>query len=133
MLFLLWNTTENIISKKSFFAFEVSNLLREVWIACRFQLISYYVLKSQKNFFLQRPNFLYDNFLKDSKSAEEPTKSASVILKLVSTNLPASRAHSHRAFRSQSLSAPSARDSIVALRSFWTSRFALGLVLFAYI
>ena len=63
-------------------------------------------------------------------------------------NVPAWRAHSHRALRAQlaslaSLSAPRARDLIVALRdtrssryalrNFRTSRFALGLVLFAYV
>ena len=60
-------------------------------------------------------------------------------------NLPALRAHSHRALRSQ-VSARLGRAirssrfalritrlSRCALRSFWTSRFALGLVLFAYI
>ena len=49
-------------------------------------------------------------------------------------NLPAVRAHSHCALRAQltPLSVPEARDSIVALRSVWISRFALGLIFFAY-
>ena len=60
-------------------------------------------------------------------------------------NLPASRAHSHcalrsqvwarlgRAIRSSRFALRNFWTSRFALRSFWTSRFALGLVLFAYV
>ena len=50
-------------------------------------------------------------------------------------NLPASRAHSHCALRAQVWVrlGRAIRSSRFALRSFWTSRFALSLVLFAYV